>query len=85
VLMGRLRIPIGATYATNTPEGGTQIKRDYKKALLDAGIIAGITATSTLAAFGFPPTPEAAYACCIAFLLGILTSLAKRFDLEVED
>jgi len=83
VLGERLRKPIGATYAVNSPEGGIKLKRDYKKALIDAGIIAGITATSVLAGFGFPPTPEAAYACCIAFLLGILTSLAKRFDLEV--
>jgi hypothetical protein len=67
----------------NSPEGGIQIKRDYKKALIDAGIIAGIAATSVLAGFGFPPTPAAAYATGLAFLLGVLTSLAKRFDLEV--
>lgn len=79
----RLRRPIGATYAVNSPSGGTEIKRDYKKALIDASIIAGVTATSVLAGFGFPPGPEALYACGIAFLLGILTSLAKRFDIEV--
>ena len=79
----RLRRPIGATYAVNSPSGGIQIKRDYKKALIDAAIIAGIAATSVLAGFGFPPTPAAAYATGLAFLLGVLTSLAKRFDLEV--
>ena len=79
----RLRRPIGATYATNSPTGGIEIKRDYRKALIDAAIIAGIAATSVLAGFGFPPGPEAVYATGIAFLLGVLTSLAKRFDLEV--
>lgn len=79
----RFRKAIGATYAVNSPEGGIKLKRDYKKALIDAGIIAGIAATSVLAGFGFPPGPEAVYATGIAFLLGVLTSLAKRFDIEV--
>ena len=82
--MERLRRPLGAVYATNTPEGGITIKRDYKKALIDAGIVGAIASISVLMAFGFPPEPEAIYAMVLAFVLALFTSLGKKFDL-VED
>ncbi len=81
----RLRRPIGAIYATNNPEGGVEIKRDYKKALIDAGIIASISGISVLMAFGFPPAPEAIYATVLAFVLAMFTSLGKRFDIEINE
>ena len=83
--MDRLRKPLGAIYATNTPEGGVQIKRDYKKAVIDAGIVAAIAAISVLMAFGFPPEPEAIYATILAFILAMFTSLGKRFDIVIKD
>lgn len=84
MLMDRLRKPIGAIYATNTPEDGIEIKRDYKKAVIDACIVAAIAAVSVLMAFGYPPEPEAFYSTILAFVLALFTSLAKRFELEVE-
>ena len=83
--MERLRKPMGAIYATNTPEGGVEIKRDYKKAVIDAMIVAAIAAISVLMAFGFPPEPEAIYATILAFVLAMFTSLGKRFDIVIED
>ena len=85
MLVDRLRRPIGAAYAVNTPEGGTEIKRDYKKAMIDACIIAAIAAISVLMAFGFPPEPEAFYAMVLAFILAFFTSLGKRFDIVIKD
>lgn len=85
MLKDRLRKPIGAIYAANTPEGGIEVKRDYKKAMIDAGIVAGIAAVSVLMAFGFPPEPEAFYAMILAFVLAMFTSLGKRFDIVIED
>ena len=83
--MERLRKPMGAIYATNTPEGGVEIKRDYKKAVIDAAIVAAIAAISVLMAFGFPPEPEAIYATILAFVLAMFTSLGKRFDIVIKD
>ena len=83
--MDRLRKPLGAIYATNSPEGGVEIKRDYKKAVIDACIVAAIAAISVLMAFGFPPEAEAIYATVLAFVLAMFTSLGKRFDIVIED
>lgn len=82
--MDRIKKPLGSVYTVNTESGGVEVKRDYKKAVLDASIIAGIAAVSVLASMGFPPTAEAVYATCIAFILGLLTSLAKRFEIDTD-
>lgn len=80
----RLRKPFGAVYFTNSSEGGIEKKRDYKKAAIDAAIVSTIAAISVLMAMGFPPEPKAIYAMFLAFVLAFFTSLAKRFDLSVE-
>ena len=84
--MSMLRSHFGATYVMRSDTGEpVGVKRDYKKAMLDAMIVATIAAMSVLMAFGFPPSPEAIYSTFLALVFGFFTSLARKLDIEIDD
>ena len=81
-----LRQPFGAAYAVkNTLGEVTGSERDYKKATIDALIIATIAAISVLVGFGYPPEPEVFYSTFLAFIFAFITSLARKLDIEVDN
>jgi hypothetical protein len=79
----RVKQRFGALYAvTNSITGATETSRDYKKAAIDALIIAAIAAVSVLVGFGYPPQPEVLYSTVLAFIFAFLTSLARKLEIE---
>jgi len=82
--MDRLRTPFGAVYVTRSTNSGEVIetKRDYKKAAIDAGIVAIIAAIAVLVGFGYPPEAEVLYSTFLAFIFAFFTSLARKLQIE---
>ena len=81
--MERLRRPFGALYVVKNSMGeAIETKRDYKKATIDALIVAVIAAIAVLVGFGYPPEPEVLYSTFLAFIFAFFTSLARKLDVE---
>lgn len=81
----RFKQPFGALMIVRN-NGGEIIgrERDYRKAIIDAAIIAAIAGISVLMAFGFPPSPEAIYSTLLALMFGFFTSLARKLNIDYE-